>query len=167
MHELTEANLSDAANVYAQGLLMEVPPGSNEPLSNLSNLMHKHLQSHLQRKSTRQIWIAKIKDQLCGILDFYHYKKTIRIRFLCAVPPRHGIGTQLMAFLANFALLNNIKIIKTTVSSLDNRAIHFYFQHLGFKQTERKPEGTGFDLFLAAVKPEDLQKNALRHISIS
>jgi len=135
---------------------MEIPPGSKESLETLIQIMRHHLQSYLLKKDTRRIWLSFTGNQPCGLLDFYFKTSTIHIRFLCSIPPSQGIGTQLMTHLAQFALNNDLKIIRTTVSSLDQRAMNFYFDHLGFFKTGKRAEEPNFDLFLAAVYPKEL-----------
>lgn len=154
--ELSKDKLDAAARVYAQGLLLEKPPGSKEPLETLAQNMRLHLQTYLLRKSTRRIWLATSRNQPVGLLDFFLQTNTIRIRFLCAVPPSQGVGTQLMVKLARFAFDIGVKVIRTTVSSLDQRAKNFYFHHLGFFKTGTRTEESGFDLFIAAVSPQEL-----------
>lgn len=163
--ELSKDQLDAAAHVYAQGLLMENPPGSKEPLETLAQNMRLHLQSYLLRKDTRRIWLAIIGNQPSGLLDFYLQSRTIRIRFLCAVPPSQGIGTQLMIHLARFALANGVEVIRTTVSSLDQRAMNFYFNHLGFSKTGKRTEESDFDLFLAAVSPQEILRRFCQSFS--
>ncbi len=156
IRELSKGHLDAAAQVYAQGLLMETPPGSSESLEALVQIMRHHLQSYLLKKNTRQIWLSFIRNHPCGLLDFYYLPMTIRIRFLCAIPPSQGIGTQLMTHLAQFALDNNVRLILTTISSLDQRAMNFYFSHIGFFKTGKRTEESNFDLFLAAVYPKEI-----------
>ncbi len=59
-----------------------------------------------------------------------------------------------MTYLAKFATENNILLISATVSSLDRRAMSFYFQHLGFQRAGIANEKLKFDLHFATIKPE-------------
>jgi len=156
VHEMSKTNLDVAAHVYAQGLLAEVPPGSTAPLEEVERGMRRHLQRLLWRKSTRRVWLARMEGTPCGILDFFHRKWSLRIRFLCAVPQDEGIGTQLLGHLARFAVNLRVRGIRCTVSTLDERALHFYFRHLGFRQLGIRHEEPGFDLALAAIQPSEL-----------
>lgn len=92
----------------------------------------------------------------CGILDFFQRKRSLRIRFLCAVPQDEGIGTQLLTHLAKFGVNLQVPVIRCTVSMLDERALHFYFRHLGFRQVGIRPEEPGFSLALAAIQVSEL-----------
>jgi GNAT superfamily N-acetyltransferase len=156
VHELSKINLDSAAHVYAQGLLAEVPPGVKAPLEEVERGMRRHLQRLLWRKSTRRVWLARMEGTPCGILDFFHRKRSLRIRFLCAVPQDEGIGTQLLSHLARFAENLRARVIRCTVSTLDERALHFYFRHLGFQQVGIQHEEPGFDLALAAIQTSEL-----------
>jgi len=156
VHELSKTNLDVAAHVYAQGLLVEVPPGAKAPLEEVERGMRRHLQRLLWRKSTRRVWLARREGTPCGILDFFHRKQSLRIRFLCAVPEGEGIGTQLLSHLARFAVNLQARVIRCTVSTLDERALHFYFRHLGFQQVGIQHEEPGFDLVLAAIQASEL-----------
>ena len=156
VHELTEEYLEKAASIYAKGLLIEEPPGSTEPLDVLTELMKENLQRYLERKEKRRIWIATIAEDIRGLLDFYLEESNIRIRFICAIPPRQGVGTQLMRHLARFAQTKRVSTIRSTVSSLDQRAIGFYFDHLGFGKVGQRLEKPGFHLFVVAIDPDDL-----------
>jgi hypothetical protein len=158
--------LDAASRVYAQGLLMEKPPGSKESLENLVQIMRHHLQTYLLRESTRRIWLGLIGNQPRGLLDFYLQPRTIRIRFLCAIPPGQGVGTQIMVHLAQFAQNNGLKKIHTTVSSLDRRAMNFYFHHLGFLKTGKSTEEPDFDLFLASIDPQEILRRYCQPSSI-
>ena len=151
---LDEVDLKTAARIYAQGILLEVPPGSKEPLDELTRVMHKLLQRHLLQRTNRRVWIATKNGSPCGILDFYHREQRIHIKFICGIPPRHGIGTQLMAHLAKYARKNSVTAISSTVSTLDERAMSFYFQHLGFQRAGLTNEKIGFDLYFVIIKPE-------------
>lgn len=157
VHELEEVDSMEAARVYAQGLLLETPPGSTESLEELVRGMSLHLLHYLRHRNTRRIWVGIREGHHCGILDFYHRTSIIHIRFLCGIPTGQGIGTQIMAHLARYATDNNIALITATVSSLDERAMNFYFHHLGFRRegfTNQKP---GFDLFFATIEPKLLR----------
>jgi len=156
VHELSKTNLDAAAHVYAQGLLAEVPPGAKAPLEEVERTMRRHLQRLLWRKSNRRVWLARREGTACGILDFYQRKRTLRIRFLCAIPQDEGIGTQLLTHLAKFGVNLQIPVIRCTVSLLDERALHFYFRRLGFHQVGIRPEEPGFDLALAETRSSDL-----------
>lgn len=156
VHELTEEYLEKAASIYAKGLLIEEPPGSTEPLDVLTELMKENLQRYLERKETRHIWMATIEENIRGLLDFCLEEPNIRIQFICAIPPGQGVGTQLMRHLARFAQTKRVSTIRSTVSSLDQRAIIFYFDHLGFEKVGQRLKEPGFYLFVAAIDPEDL-----------
>ncbi len=154
VHELEEVVLAGAARVYAQGLLLETPPGSTEPFEELARVMRLHLLRHLRHRNTRRIWVGIREGHLCGILDFYHRTYIIHIRFLCGIPTGQGIGTQIMAHLARYAIDNNIALITATVSSLDERAMNFYFHHLRFRRIGFANQKFGFDLFFATTEPK-------------
>lgn len=162
--ELTKDRLDEASRVYAQGLLSEDPPGSTESLEDLTESLRLHLRIYLQRKKNRHIWLAEVDAEIKGILDYIHEGAEIFIRFICAVPSGHGIGTQLIRYLAKYASQREVTIIRSTVSSIDSRACKFYFDHLGFEKTGKRPEGSGFDLFLAAINPQEiLRKHTSPH----
>ena len=127
-----------------------------EPLDVLTELTKESLQQYLERKETRHIWIATIGENIRGLLDFYLEESDIRIRFICAIRPGQGVGTQLMRHLAEFSQTKRVSTIRSTVSSLDRRAIGFYFDHLGFEKAGQHLKEPGFCLFAAAIDPEDL-----------
>ncbi len=156
IQELTTNNLNQAVQLYAQGILMEVPPGSTDSEENLMKLLKNHLRRYLHHHQQRQIWLAFKAATPQGLLDFYHYQRSIRIRFICAIPPRQGIGTYLMVKLAKFAIQKEIEMIRSTVSTQDRRAIDFYFTHLGFTQTGQRKEDDGLVLYLAVIEPKTL-----------
>lgn len=154
VQSLDEVDLRAAAWIYAKGILLETPPGSKEPLEELVLVMQQLLQQHLLHRDNRRIWVATRNNNPCGILDFYQRGQRIHIRFICGIPPRQGIGTRLMTHLAKFATVNSFTLISTTVSSLDRRAVSFYFQHLGFQLSGFANEKLEFDLYFATIKPE-------------
>jgi hypothetical protein len=159
---LDKVDLEAAASIYAQGILMEKPPGSQEPLGDVVRGMRQHLQRHLRRRTTRQVWVAKRNGSPCGILDFDQKDQRIHIRFICGIPPRHGIGTQLMAHLAKYATTHKVPLISTTVSTLDTRAMRFYFQHLGYQRAGLTNQKIGFDLYYAIIDTELLLQRVKR-----
>ncbi len=159
--ELTTLNLELAAELYAKGLLMEDPPGSTEPFEELLIAMRLHLQAYRRQPQNRHIWLAKKSEVFIGLLDFYHKPDELFVRFLCAIPPSQGTGTRLIQHLAAYALANQINVIKTTVSSIDSRALKFYFEHLGFQKTSLVQE-EGFNLHLASVEPKRLLARLLK-----
>ena len=156
VREFADEDLIEVAQVYAQGLLMEAPPGSEEPLESLIPAIRGHLKEWLQTEKTRRLWVAIIKNRIRGLLDFYHEPSEIRVRFIATVVPRQGIGTHLMVELAKYAVAHQVEVIHSSVSSIDKRAQQFYFQHLGFTKIGQRPESPGFDLFLVSVKPQEL-----------
>jgi hypothetical protein len=40
------------------------------------------------------------------------------------------------------------------VSSIDQRALNFYFEHLGFERVGSRTEEPGFELFMITVQPQ-------------
>lgn len=156
VHELSKTNLDATAHIYAQGLLAEVPPGAKASLEEVERGMRRHLQRLLWRNSTRRVWLARREGTACGILDFFQLKRIIRIRFVCAIPQDEGIGTQLLTRLAKFGVALRVPVIRCTVSMLDERALHFYFRHLGFRQVGMRSEEPGFSLALAAIDSSEL-----------
>ena len=151
MAPLSKQNLEQAARVYAQGLLMEEPPGSSEPLEALVESLELHLQIALGAKENRLIWLAMLNNTVKGLLDFYHRPTELFVRFICAIPPRQGTGTWLLHQLAQYAISREIHFIKAMVSSLDSRAQQFYFHRLGFQKVGSRFEEPGFELFLIKV----------------
>ncbi len=156
--ELSKVWIEKAARLYAEGLLMEEPPGSTDTLEDLSDSLQLHLEIYLQQKKNRHIWLALENDTVVGLLDFYHRPEELFIRFICAIPPRRGTGTRLLHHLANYGFSQQINVIRTTVSSLDLRAQQFYFRHLGFQKIGRRTEDPGFDLYICKIRPQDLLK---------
>ncbi len=138
---------------------MEEPPGSTEPLEELCESLRLHLKIYLHQRKNRHIWLALEHDLVVGLLDFYHQPEELFIRFICAIPPRHGNGTRLLRHLADYGLSKHIPMIKTTVSSLDQRAKEFYFRHLGFQKIGSRTEDLGFDLYIIKIHPQDLLNN--------
>ena len=135
---------------------MEEPPGSSEPLEELVESLELHLQIALGKKENRKIWLAMKREVVRGLLDFYHRPSELFIRFICAIPPRHGTGTWLLNQLAQYGISQKIELVKATVSSLDARAHNFYFQHLGFHNTGSQFDEPGFELFLAEISVQTL-----------
>ncbi len=159
---LSKQNLEQAAQIYAQGLLMEEPPGSSEPFDELVESLELHLQIALGVKDNRQIWLAMRKDIIKGLLDFYHRPNELFIRFICAIPSRQGTGTLLLNQLAHYGLSNHIDHVKATVSSLDSRAQEFYFNHIGFQKVGSRFDELGFELFLAEISSKTLHDSTAR-----
>lgn len=159
---LLKENLEQAARIYAQGLLMEEPPGSSEPIDELVESLELHLQIALGVKENRQIWLAMRKDIIKGLLDFYHRPNELFIRFICAIPPRQGTGTLLLNQLAQYGLSNQVDHVKATVSSLDSRAQQFYFNHIGFQKVGSRFDEPGFELFLAEISIKTLHDSIAR-----
>ncbi len=153
---LSKNNLKQAARIYAQGLLMETPPGSTDPLDELVEALELHLQIALQEEEKRIIWLAIKNNVVKGLLDFFHRSSELVIRFICAIPPRQGVGSLLLYHLAQYGLRHQIGLITATVSSLDVRAQQFYFTHLGFQRAASRFDEMGLELFLAEVSPHAL-----------
>jgi hypothetical protein len=160
IRELSAKNLNQAVRIYAQGVLMEVPPGSTDSEETLTKILKANLRRYIVQHQQRQIWLAFKTNTPCGLLDFYLFKRSIRIRFICAIPPRQGTGTHLMMELAKFAIQKRVEKIRSTVSTQDLRAINFYFTHLGFTQTGYQKENDGLMLFLAVIDPKILLQSA-------
>ncbi|MHA2426854.1 MAG: hypothetical protein ACXADB_02350 [Candidatus Hermodarchaeia archaeon] len=133
---LSKQNLEDAARVYAQGLLMEQPPGSTEPLDELTTSLEFHLQVALGVKGNRIIWLATSHNLVKGLLDFYQRPAELFVRFICAIPPGQGTGTWLLHQLAEYGVEHHVDSVKATVSSLDAREqlfrINFFDGFFGF-----------------------------------
>jgi hypothetical protein len=153
---LTREYHNQAAHIYAQGLLMEKPPGSSEPLDELVEALELHLKIALGIEENRKIWLAMKRNVVKGLVDFYHRSSELVIRFICAIPPRQGTGSVLMYHLARYGLQHQINLISATVSSLDERAQQFYFSYLGFQKVGSRFDEPGFELFLAEVSPQAL-----------
>lgn len=155
--EFSKKHLDETASVYAQGLLMENPPGSTESLKELTEGLRLHLKIFLmEKKKNRHIWLALERTAIIGLLDFYHRPYELFIRFLCAIPPHKGTGTHLLRHLAEYGQSHNLTVIRTTVSSIDSRALNFYFEHLGFQKIDTRVEEPGFEVFVAAIQPQAL-----------
>lgn len=159
--QLSKQNLKLAARIYAQGLLMETPPGASESFDELVESIEPHLEKAL-REENRKIWLATLRNSVKGVLDFYHHSEELFIRFVCAIPPQQGTGTWLLRQLAHYAVAHQIGLIKATVSSIDSRAQQFYFQHLGFQKKGIRFEEPGFDLILAEISSQILLENSSR-----
>ncbi len=145
---------------------MEKPPGSTEPLDELTEGMRLHLKIFLlEKKENRHIWLALEGTSIIGLLDFYHKPDELFIRFICAIPPYKGTGTRLLRHLAEYGQSHNLTVIRTTVSSIDSRALNFYFEHLGFQKVSTRVEQPGFELLVVAIQPQVLleksQKDSL------
>jgi hypothetical protein len=153
---LSKEYRKQAARIYAQGLMMENPPGSSEPLDELVEALELHLEIALGVEENRAIWLAVKKNVVKGLLDFYHRSSELVIRFICAIPLRQGTGSLLIYNLAQYGLQHQIDQISATVSSLDERAQQFYFSHLGFQKVGSRFDEPGFELFLAEVSPQAL-----------
>jgi hypothetical protein len=153
---LSTQNLEQAARIYAEGLLMEEPPGSSGPLDELIESLELHLQIVLKAKVNRLIWLATLNNMVKGLLDFYHRPTELFIRFICAIPPGQGTGTWLLNQLAQYGISQKIESIKATVSALDSRAQQFYFHHLGFQKVGSRLEEQGFELILAKISSQTL-----------
>lgn len=153
---LSKQNLEEAARVYAQGLLMEEPPGSTEPLDELITSLELHLQVALGVKENRIIWLATSHNLVKGLLDFYQRPAELFVRFICAIPPGHGTGTWLLHQLAEYGVQHQVDSVKATVSSLDSRAQQFYFEHLGFQKVGSRIDEPGFELFIAEISSQML-----------
>ena len=136
---------------------MEKPPGSTEPLDELTEGLRLHLKIFLlEKKENRHIWLALEDPSIIGLLDFYHKPDELFIRFICAIPPYQGTGTRLLRQLAEYGQSHNLTAIRTTVSSIDSRALNFYFEHLGFQKVGTRVEEPGFELFVVAIHPQVL-----------
>lgn len=136
---------------------MEKPPGSAEPFDELKEGIRVHLRIFLlEQKKNRYIWLALEDTTIIGLLDFYHKPDELFIRFICAIPPGKGTGTRLLRHLAEYGQAHNLTVIRTTVSSIDSRALNFYFEHLGFQKVGSRIEEPGFELFVAAIQPQVL-----------
>lgn len=145
---------------------MEKPPGSTEPLDELTEGLRLHLKIFLlEQKNDRHIWLALEGSSIIGLLDFYHKPDELFIRFICAIPPHQGTGTRLLRQLAEYGQSHNLAAIRTTVSSIDSRALNFYFDHLGFQKVDTRKEEPGFELYVVAIQPqvllEKIQKDPL------
>ena len=160
---LSKENLEQAAQIYAKGLLMEKPPGSAEPLEELTKSLELHLQVTLGTKDNRVIWLAMRHHTVKGLLDFLQHPTDLFVRFICAIPPRQGTGTWLLHQLAQYAVQHRIDSVKATVSSLDSRAQQFYFQHLGFQKVGSRIEEPGLELFMAKVSTQKLHARSSRY----
>jgi hypothetical protein len=158
---LSKQNLEQAARIYAQGLLMEEPPGSTEPLEELITSLELHLQIALGVKENRIIWLAMSHTLVKGLLDFYQRPAELFVRFICAIPPRQGTGTWLLHQLAVYGVQHQIDSVKATVSSLDSRAQQFYFQHLGFQKVGSRIDEPGLELFIAEISSQTLYERKL------
>lgn len=136
---------------------MEKPPGSTEPLDELTEGLRLHLKIFLlEKKKDRHIWLALEGTSIIGLLDFYHKPEELFIRFICAIPPHQGTGTRLLRHLAEYGQSHDLTVIRTTVSSIDSRAISFYFEHLGFEKVGTRAEEPGFELYVVAIQPQNL-----------
>ncbi len=159
---LSKYNLEAAARIYAQGLLMEDPPGSSESLEELVESLEIHLQTALSVKENRFVWLAISNDLVRGLVDFYQRPTELVIRFICAIPPRQGVGTWLLQQLAQYAITHRLDKIKATLSSLDPRAQQFYFQHLNFQKTGSRIDKAGLELYLAEISSQALVENSIQ-----
>jgi len=165
VREIEEGDVEEAAVVYARGLLREKPPGSNLPLNQLTKDVQGHLRRALaQREEGRRVWITLREGRICGVIDFLHRGRRIKIRFICADPPGEGVGTRLMRRLAMYGVKHGVKEICATVSPIDQRAMNFYFHHLPFQQVGTEP-GPGFALLLASANPSELLSRVGRNSS--
>lgn len=66
-----------------------------------------------------------------------------------------------MVQLTKYAIEHNIVAISSTVSSLDERAKRFYFQHLGFQSAGLTNQKLEFDLFFVTINPKLLLQHEL------
>jgi ribosomal protein S18 acetylase RimI-like enzyme len=109
-----------------------------------------------QQKQNRHIWLALEGTSIIGLLDFYHKPEELFIRFICAIPPYKGTGTLLLQHLAEYGQSHYLPVIRTTVSSIDSRALNFYFEHLGFQKVGTRKDEPGFELYVVVTQPQML-----------
>jgi hypothetical protein len=157
--ELAKEDLAKAAVFYAQGVLMEVPPGSTASQAELTEIMRMDLELYMKKKRNRIIWLAEEGEAVKGIVDFFLENSQIHIRFLGAIPTSIGTGTLLLHHLARFARSKNVERITAEVSQSDPRAWNFYFKHLGFQNRGICTEEPGLTVHLAEIQPQILLDN--------
>ena len=157
--DLQQKDLATAAEFYARGVLMQVPPGSTASLKKLTEIMRIDLELFLASKRNRLVWLAVENDMLKGVVDFFVEPPQIRIKFIGAIPPGKGIGTLLLYQLGRLCFSKNVNTITAEVSKSDPRAWNFYFKHLGFQDHGICNEEPGLILHLAVVSPQSLLLN--------
>lgn len=157
--DLEQEDLATAAEFYARGVLMQVPPGSTASLEELTEIMSMDLKFFLADKGTRRVWLAVENAVLKGIVDFFVEPPQIRIRFIGTIPPGKGTGTLLLYHLGKLCSSKNVNTITAEVSQSDPRAWNFYFKHLGFQDQGIFNEEPGLILHLAVISPQTLLVN--------
>ena len=157
--DLEQEDLASAAEFYARGVLMQVPPGSTASLEELTAIMTVDLNLFFAEKGNRRVWLAVENDVVKGVADFFVEPLQIRIKFIGALPPRKGIGTFLMYHLGQLCSSKKLNTITAEVSQSDPRARNFYFKHLGFQDRGICHEEPGLILRLAVISPENLLAN--------
>jgi hypothetical protein len=164
VRDLEVEDLDVVAKLYAQGVLMQVPPGSTASLEELTEIMRMDLELLLEEKRNRLVWLAVENEVVKGIVDFFVEPPQIRIRFLGAIPPGKGIGTILLFHVGQLHFLKNISVITAEVSKSDSRAWSFYFNHLGFEDQGVSTKEPGLTLHHAVIAVQTLLFNIRKRL---
>jgi len=159
VRDLEGKDLDVVAAFYAQGVLMQIPPGSKASLEELTAIMKMDLELFLKKKGNRNVWLAVENGVVKGIIDFFVEPPQIRIRFLGAIPTGKGTGTLLLLHVGQLYFSKDISIITAEVSKSDSRAWSFYFNHIGFEDQGVCTKEPGLTLHLAVIAPQTLLFN--------
>lgn len=146
IEKLKKKDIVEAAKVFNKGLSMEIPKGyaTLDETTALLNKIHT--------------FVHKTNSKIDGLLSFeYKNKDKIKIKFICALNLRKGIGKKLIKKLVNFALRKRIKFIYSNVSTKDKRVMKFY-ESCGFKKYGQYYARKDFLLHRVKAKPEKINK---------
>ncbi len=144
IEKLKNKDLKKAAKVYNKGLKMEIPPGSSTIQETID---------HLKKELT---FVYKENNKIEGLVTFNLKNKEIRMRFICAMKLRKGIGKKLMKKLVDFSTKNKVKMIYSNVSLKDKRVLEFY-NFLGFKKYQSYYSNRNFKLYRIKAKPKEIK----------
>ena len=134
IEKLKKKDIRKAAIVYNKGLRMEIPRGKST-LKRTTTILSKE----------EECLVYKEGDKIIGLVTFEKKGKNIKIRFICTLKLRKGIGKKLMICLARIAIKREIKYLFSNVSTKDKRVIKFY-DYCGFKKYDSYEAERGFIL---------------------
>ena len=146
IEKLKNKDIKESAQVFVKGLSMQKPKPLSKP--NVNERMDI-------LKSEGTCFIYKYKRKIIGLAYFNVKKANIKIRFICSLKKRKGIGSSLIKEVTLFAVKNKISLIYSTVSSEDERVIRFY-DFCGFKRYNIYKASGNFTLYRIKAKPETI-----------
>lgn len=139
VQRLQSAEIDEAAGVFKIGLRLQMPSEKGDL---------EKIKKTLQKRGCN---VYKDKGRIKGLVYFEKFRNDIRVRFICAIALRQGIGSALMLDLAKHAKREGIRWIRTAVFIGDKRDRNFY-DALGFVPY-RRIDSTGMYL---KVRPKVL-----------